>query len=118
VKFKVKHNNEQGKGLICDFHTYLGFGTDSIAYTPEFSIEKVTTDYNVLNLHFISTYPGPGYYTSVCHYKLQYHVAGLSHLAAKKCANLGRLNGLTDDAIDQVLMHDHLLAVRFIINND
>ncbi|QJX72987.1 hypothetical protein F-VV57_0226 [Faustovirus] len=35
-------------------------------------------------------------------------------LCAKKCAELGNIDGLTDDAIDQVLEFNNLLAVRYL----
>jgi hypothetical protein len=45
-------------------------------------------------------------------------VKSLAQITTKKCAKMGHLDNLTDDAIDLVLAYDHLLAVRFIINND
>lgn len=40
----------------------------------------------------------------------------LAHLATTACAHLGRLEGLTDDAIDRILAIETLLAVRFLFH--
>nr|QBR99119.1 hypothetical protein [Faustovirus mariensis] len=38
----------------------------------------------------------------------------LSELSVIHCAELGKLDGLTEDAIDQVLEFDHLLSIRYL----
>nr|SMH63496.1 Hypothetical protein FSTVLC9_461 [Faustovirus] len=38
----------------------------------------------------------------------------LAQLATVKCAELGKLDGLTDDAIDQIFAYDVLLAIRYL----
>ncbi|QJX70948.1 hypothetical protein F-liban_200 [Faustovirus] len=38
----------------------------------------------------------------------------LKYISAKKCADLGITDNLPDDALDQVLEFDHLLAIRYL----
>lgn len=123
---RVKHNIENARKILRDICECLKIQPDVKCSIGDYSI-KISE-----NMQY-SDYVGEEYYWSepgsgVMEFKLYLDIefennkkisgdndiSELALISSKKCAELGLTDNLPDDALDQVLEFDHLLAVRFL----
>ncbi|SME64880.1 Hypothetical protein FSTVST1_197 [Faustovirus ST1] len=114
--FEIKYSGLNTFYLMKKFIEYLGFDRSNPITTEEFQIklnydpdkspELIEPLYRNTDNHMT--------YSVEVSFEVKYHVPRLAHVAAKRCAKLGLTEGLTADAIDQVLNHDYLISIRYL----
>lgn len=114
--FEIKYGGLNTFYLMKKFIEYLGFDLSNPITTEEFQI-KLNYDPDKMPEHIEPLYHNTDnhmVYSIEASFEVRYHTPRLAYIAAKRCAKLGLIEGLTADSIDQVLHQDYLISVRYL----